>query len=385
MKRPILSALTGLVLMALACGSSAPAGTPALVASTSTPSPTQTAVSVFDSGRTVYGFFPSPPEATFESVLNHFQALGEHADFVLVQQNIPWQDFAGGVEGESQKRTDLVNLMTLARQQELEAVFVVDALNGLNRREFAGLPAGWDANFANPDVRAAFTNFALWIAREFHPRYLGLASEINTYADAHPDDFPNYLSLYREVYALVKAEAPETQIFVTFQWEDLNNMFPTAAEGREAYETNWDQVEAFEPELDVWVISSYPFFTFPSGADIPDDYYSPLLARTTRPLAVAEGGFTSKPVGSGAITGTPQDQVDYLNAIHNQLGERLAFWVYLLLDDINPEAYAQVMTEQGMAADDIETLGFFVSVGLREFDGTPKPVLAVWDRFRSGP
>ena len=106
------------------------------------------------------------------------------------------------------------------------------------------------------------------------------------------------------------------------------------------------------------------------------------LAQTTKPLAIAEGGFTSKPVG--ALTGTPQDQVDYLNVIHNQLGERLAFWVYLLLDDINPKAYAGTMTDQGMEADDIETLGFFASVGLREADGTPKPALEVWDKFRNG-
>jgi hypothetical protein len=111
----------------------------------------------------------------------------------------------------------------------------------------------------------------------------------------------------------------------------------------------------------------------------------PLLARTDKPLAVAEGGFTSKPVGDGAINGAPQDQVDYLNAIHTQLGERLAFWVYLLLDDINPQAYAKTMTEQGMNADDLNTLGYFVSVGLREFNGTPKPALAVWDGFRTGP
>lgn len=361
-------AFTSLLIATLACGGRAP--TP--------PPPTS---SVFDSGRTVYGFFPSPPEATFESVMRHFQALGEHADFVLVQQPIPWNDFVTEVEGESQKRTDLRNLMTLARQEGLEAIFVVDPLNGLNRREFMALPAGWEANFANPEVRAAFTNFALWIVREFHPRYLGLASEINTYADAYPDDFASYLSLYHETYARVKAEAPETQIFVTFQWEDLNNLFAPASEGRAAYATNWDQVEAFEPELDVWVISSYPFFLFQSGAAIPEDYYTPLLTRTTKPLAVAEGGFTSKPVGP--LTGTPHDQVDYLNAIHTQLGERLAFWVYLLLDDINPAPYSATMTDQGMQADDLETLGFFVSVGLRESDGTPKPALEVWDSFRS--
>ncbi|MEK7787211.1 MAG: hypothetical protein AAB658_17550, partial [Chloroflexota bacterium] len=205
--RPAPVALLVFLLITLACGTTVPP--PA----TPTPLPFPTEASVLDSGRTVYGFFPSPPEATFESVLNHFKALGDHADFVLVQQNIPWEDFVNGVEGESQKRTDMLNLMTLAEQQGLEAIFVVDPLNGLNRREFMGLPAGWEASFANPDARVAFTNFALWIVREFQPRYLGLASEINTYADAHSDDFPNYLSLYHEVYTLVKAESPETQLF----------------------------------------------------------------------------------------------------------------------------------------------------------------------------
>jgi len=104
-------------------------------------------------------------------------------------------------------------------------------------------------------------------------------------------------------------------------------------------------------------------------------------SRTTKPLAVAEGGYTSRPVGP--LPGTPQDQVDYLNAIHDQIGGRLAFWVYLLLDDINPEAYAELMIEQEMEKDDIETLGFFVSVGLREADGTPRPALEMWDRLRS--
>ena len=45
----------------------------------------------------------------------------------------------------------------------------------------------------------------------------GLASEINTYMDAHPDDVEHFVGLYREVYERVKAEAPDTQIFVTFQ------------------------------------------------------------------------------------------------------------------------------------------------------------------------
>ncbi len=345
--------------------------------------PTPTAEeSIFDAGRTAYGFFPSPPEASLESVRQTFHDLGEHGHVVLAQQNIAWEDFLDSPDGESQRITDILNQQTLARQNGLQVILVVDPLNGLNRREFAGLPEGWvGADFAMAEVRRSYKNFTLRVLRELRPRYLGLASEINTYADAFPDDFPNFLSLYRETYAAVKAESPETRVFVTFQWEDLNNLFPTSAEGRSPYQTNWDQVKAFEPKLDLWVISSYPFVAFASGAAIPADYYTPLLSRTEKPLAVAEGGYTSRP--AGPFPGAPQDQVDYLNAIHDQIGERLTFWIYLLLSDFNPDSYASAMRQQGLGEADIETLAVFSSVGLREFDGTPKPGLEVWDRFRA--
>lgn len=240
---------------------------------------------------------------------------------------------------------------------------------------------GWKPAFSAPEVRTAFGNYCRRIVREFHPRFLGLASEINTYADAHPEDFPHFVSLYREVYGWIKSEAPETRVFVTFQWEDLNNLIPTVSEGRPPYRINWETVEAFEPQLDVWAISSYPFVAFRSGADIPVDYYTPLLARTAKPLAVAEGGYTSAPVGP--VAGTPQDQVSYLRAIHAQLGgPRLEFWIYLLLSDLNLDSYASLLRKQGLNERDVDTFGFFTFVGLRGRDGTPKPALALWDSFR---
>ena len=184
MPKPPLLLLLLLVLLALACGQSAPPG----------PIPTL-AASPFDAGRTVYGFFPSPPEVSLQSILDLYQALGQHADIVLFQQNLPWKEFRDGVEVESQAVTDIQNQYILAHQNGLDVVLVVDPLNGLNRTQFADLPFGWEASFANPDVRAAFTNYTLRLLRQFKPRYLGLGSEINTYADTHPDDFPNYLSL----------------------------------------------------------------------------------------------------------------------------------------------------------------------------------------------
>lgn len=217
--RRFLLTLGILLLAALACGESQ-----------SIPPPPEN--SIFDSGKTAYGFFPSPPEVSIESVFQLYKDINLHGDFVLIQQNTAWEDFVeDGLEGESQTRTDLINHVKLARQNDLETVFVIDALNGLNHCEFIGLPAGWEASFRNPDVRAAYRNYALWVVRTFHPRYLGLASEINTYMDTHPDDAGNFTSLYHEMYALLKAEAPETQIFVSFQLDDLNNMFPQPEEG----------------------------------------------------------------------------------------------------------------------------------------------------------
>jgi hypothetical protein len=365
--RRILLSLSILILLTLACGEG------------SIPPPPED--SVFDSSSTAYGFFPSPPEVTIESIFKIYEDMGDHADFVLIQQNTAWDDFVNGTDGESQTRTDLVNQVKLARQNDLEYIFVIDALNGLNRREYVGLPAGWDASFANPDVRSAYKNYALWVVRTFHPHYLGLASEINTYMDAYPEDAQNFVSLYNEIHALVKAEAPETQIFVSFQWDDLNNMFPQPEEGnRQKYDVNWEQIEAFEPNLDLWVISSYPYFIFPTGADIPTDYYSPLLARTDKPIAIAEGGFSTQTVGQ--MTNTPDDQVAYLNAVHDQLGPRLAFWVNTLLNDFNLDSYAAEMEKTGRNPNDARMLGNFAYIGLREFDGTPKPALEVWNSFR---
>lgn len=378
MDRRVLLVTCSLLAAGLACAEEGKAET----LSPSVPLPSATAKSAhpFPSDTTAFGFFPSPPEASLEAVLNHFSALGQHADFILVQPNIPWMDFVDGVDGDSKSREDLRNQITLAEMNDLGWAFVIDPLNGLNRREFHQLPQDWEPGFDNPNIRRAFTNFTLWCLREFDPPYLGLASEINTYMDAYPEDTEHYLSLYQELYDQIKLESPDTQVFVTFQWDDLNNMFQAASEGRAAYDTNWEQVEIFEPDLDVWAMSSYPYFVF-NGQPIPEDYYTPLLGRTDKPLAISEGGFSSR--SFGPILSSPESQIAYINAIDTQIGDRLSFWVYLLLADLDMEALEAPMRESGMSDNDIETLVMFASIGLLEADGTPKPAMAVWDSLHS--
>jgi hypothetical protein len=373
----LVLAVAMFLLSELACGggSPSPTATPTMAVQ---PSPTPSA-SVFDAVRTAFGFTPSSPEITAESFTATLQAIGQYGDVILTMPQVPWAEFIHQPDGDSPTIEEMRNTLSFARQYGLETIFVIDPLQSFDRRRIATFPpelAG--GNFGTPGVRQAFKNFALRLVHEFQPRYLGLASEINTYADAEPEDFANYLSLYHEVYAAIKSEAPETQIFVTFQWEDLNSVGPFSDD--EPGRVKWEIVESFEPELDLWAISTYPYFAFDDAAQIPADYYTPLLSRTSKPLAVAEGGYPSD--DAGPFHGSLQGQVGYLEALDLQIGKRLAFWIYLVIDDFNIEAYARHLTEHGSPAD-VETVELFGTLGLRSKDGEPKPAMETWDSLRS--
>jgi hypothetical protein len=173
---------------------------------------------------TAFGFFPSPPQLTEKSVLETFAAMGFHGELALIQRNVPWKGYASEPPADQKEMQEIGSLSELCRRNRLEMAFVVDPLNGLNRRQFLGLPFGWRASFADPRVRAAMTRYALDVVRRFHPARPGIGSEINTYANAYPADFPAFVSLYKEIYARVKAEAPEMRVFTTFQWEEMNNV-----------------------------------------------------------------------------------------------------------------------------------------------------------------
>ena len=143
-----------LLLAMIACQQSVPAAIPTLQSS------------VFDTGHTAYGFFPTPTEISLQAVFDIYKKIGQHGTVVLMQREVPWKEFVKSAEGDSKAIDDIHNQYILAHQNNLDVIFIVDPLNGLNRREFINLPFGWKASFANPDVRAAITNFTLRVVRE---------------------------------------------------------------------------------------------------------------------------------------------------------------------------------------------------------------------------
>ena len=325
----------------------------------------------------LYGFFPTPTEVSIDSLLVTLNGISEHADVVMLQERVPWADFAAGADVTSRAFADLQNLVGLVEERGLGEVFIVDPLNGLDRRRFIGVPEEWgEPSFADERIRAAYKNFAVRLAREFEPEYLGLGSEINTYLATHPHDAANFVSLYRETYDAIKAEFPDMKVFLTFQWDHL--VHPEAYGLPPTQGVDWRMIEQFEPRLDVWAISSYPCFYF-RNRPIPADYYRPLAQRSDKPLAVAEGGCSSETVAG--VPGSPADQIRYLQAIDRQLGPRLDFWIYLLYNDLDPDSYRQA-TGSDFSDENLQTLNYFAKMGLVDTQGRPKASLRVWDGIR---
>ena len=208
--------------------------------------------------KTKFGFFPTPPKPTEKSIISNLQSMSQYADILIFQESIPWQEFADGIDIDSSKIAELTNLVSFINAIGLEPIFIVDPLNGFNRREFISVQQEWEnINLGNEEVRTAYHNFAVRLAKDFQPEYLGLASEINTYMDTQPEDIDNFLSLYNETYEEIKSISPNTKILVTFQWDDLNRLDGDGS----LYDVKWDQMEMFEPNLDIWAISTYLYFS----------------------------------------------------------------------------------------------------------------------------
>ncbi len=70
----------------------------------------------------LFGFFPSPPELTFQSVVETFKAIARHADVVLIQRNIPWKVFAAASGAQAADISDLAGMVELARRNGLGTI-----------------------------------------------------------------------------------------------------------------------------------------------------------------------------------------------------------------------------------------------------------------------
>jgi hypothetical protein len=308
------------------------------------------------------GFSSLPRELNAASYAASIEFAGEHGEIVLIQRTVPWAEFRPGGAIGSETAESTASERDAARDGGLRIFFAIDPTDSATGRDrLGGLPDGMTGRrFDDADVRSAFRSYAEYVALNYKPEFLALGVEMNLYYAKNEEDWENFRSLYTEAYAAVKRVSPDTQVTVTLQYEDLQNLLPREDE----HFPEWQLVRAFDP-IDFVSISTYPSFAFDDPAAIPENYYSQLAAFTDKPIAIAEMGYASTGGGADMPAHTEEEQAAFLEHALDEAGKRsMLFAVWFAIWD---PVYAR-----GTA------FGAFESIGLIRADDTKKPAWQPW-------
>jgi Tol biopolymer transport system component len=201
------------------------------------------------------------PKQNADDLRDMFQKSSELGSFAVVRVN--WND---------PNRVDAAKILaSLAQQQSLAPVvelspFKEDGLKASSLDPGNSVPgAKGRLSFADQGVSDAYSKTILDLAA-MKPPYLGVATNVNLYAQSDPAGFSAFARMYSALYPQIKRISPNTKVFVTFQWDALQGQGAAAR----------SQVDAFGPNLDLLAFTSDPRKLFakqgPSG--VPADYYS---------------------------------------------------------------------------------------------------------------
>jgi hypothetical protein len=309
------------------------------------------------------GISTLPRELNGKAYGETFDLAAANGEMVLIQRTPPWADFLPGADVSDQTAKTTASEKDAVSSKHLRLFFAIDPTDGATGRDrLAALPVSMTGkDFSDPDVRSAFLTYAQYVALNYKPAYMALGVDMNLYSQKNKDDFENFKSLYFEAYDRVKQASAETQVTVTFQYEDLQGKLPTEDEHFPA----WQLIKAFDPKMDVAAISTYPSFAYTTASDIPANYYRQLRGFTEKPIVIAEMGYSSAADTQGVNNGSEEEQAAFLSrALTEAQDLSMPFVIWFAGWD---PAYARD-TPSGM----------FQHIGLLHEDGSEKPAWALW-------
>lgn len=317
------------------------------------------------------GFAPTPPRATEASIIRTAQEMAAVSELALVQQTVPWAQLLDGTQTMEEALDELGNLIGFLRALDMEIVFLLDPLDGLDRRKEPPDLVARGRSILEPQIRALHEAWAIEVARRFRPPWYGLASEINTLADLGDAELhAEVRDVVNTLAPRIEQEAPGTTTFVSFQADQAYGLpgFPRTVD-------HFELIDLYD--VDALGLSSYPVFVLDDPGEIPDDFYRRFDQATDRPLLLVEGGWNSE--DTPITSGTPEEQEAFFRRTAELLdGVDARVWVYLTYTDLDLATF-------GLPPDREAGLSNFARMGIVDIDFRPKPAFAVWSEVFSRP
>lgn len=318
------------------------------------------------------GFSSTPVKPDTATLLQGVDLWSQRAELALIHENPPWAALLAGQTPQAYLSANRLPLVQYFRSKGLKLVYTHDLTNGLDRSAEAPELVAAGRSLSDPQIQQMLVAYVSAVATMLAPDYTGLAAETNLIRAMAP------ASLYTAVVqssnacaSALRAAAYAAPLFVSVQVE--------AAWGWAGSTTGsfvgiaQDQTDF--PFVTLWGLSSYPYFIYSDPALIPANYYSRVLANTSSPAFVSEGGWTSASVGN--FVSSPAAQANYLTVQASLLQSIRAQGVLqLIYADLDLASYPQPQPAN---------LPLFAQLGVVDSGFQAKPALAVWDGLFARP
>jgi hypothetical protein len=205
------------------------------------------------------------------------------------------------------------------------------------------------------------------LAREFvereQPEYFGIGIEINILYEEMPAEFDKLVALFDRAATAIKEVSPDTQVYTTFQLERMYGLNGGLWGGTDdPSKATWDLIGLF-PRADLFAFTTYPTLNYRSPADVPDTYYTDILAHVGgKPVAFTEIGWPAEM----DITGWESDDAEQ------------AEFVTRLFDLVGPLDPSLLMWSFMFDFSALTLPAPFQSMAFMCGDNTERPAFAAW-------
>jgi hypothetical protein len=362
----------------------------------------------------------------------------EDSDVVAVHQEfygLPWDAFEAGT-APPPEWVALMDRFAKAASDANKPVFLsISMLNG-KRESLAAKTKiengavktqdDWSVkcyDFASATDRdakkAAYLRYVAYMVDKFHPVYLNLAIEVNLFFEKCPSATAGLIDVINAGYDAVKVQRSETLVFPSFQIDHLYGYSTDSCANATARDACFDKLYAVLTPIkrDRFAISSYPYMQGMSKpADLPADWFTRGAARGGEKPLIAETGWPSTGITVRAKDGTcpayfsfdEPTSAAYLTRVladADEKGLELVTWWSdrdLLVSKIMTNCPCDFDATWCSVLDifrgpptigtfDTQLFGelalkVFGTMGLRNYDGTPKPAhTTAWNAARSRP
>ncbi|HEX8987456.1 MAG TPA: hypothetical protein VF816_05805 [Rhodocyclaceae bacterium] len=314
------------------------------------------------------GFGLVPPRPQVAAAVRAIDLIGQRAEIAAIHEELPWKDLLAGMDADAILDRDKAGLVKYVRSKGLKLYVMADPTDGLSRGQEAPQLRALGRSLGEPSVQQAYRRYVAAFARRFRPEYIGVAAETNLVRQmASPALYAAVRRVARDTAEDLRAAGNAAQLVVSVQVD--------AAWGRLASGGRYAGIEqdlADFPFADVLGLSAYPYLaSYPTPEEVPDDYFSRLLAGRRLPVMVVEGGWTSS--SAGPVRSSPALQARYF--------ARLA----QLADSVRAQAVIQLVFADidlgSFPGPHPAILPLFTRIGVVDADFRPKPALAEWDRL----